>query len=44
MFSAYNVVTAPRTLHIFREMGHPRVPGLTVAERDWLLQQLGRAN
>ena len=40
-FSAYNVITAPKSLDIFKEMGHPRVPGLTVAEREWLLKQLG---
>lgn len=43
MFSAYNVITAPKTLSIFKEMGHPRVPGLTVAERDWLQTFLSRA-
>ena len=37
-FSAYNVITAPKTLDIFKEMGHPRVPGLTVVERDWVLK------
>lgn len=41
MFSAYNGITAPKTLSIFKEMGHPRVPGLTVAERAWLLRQVG---
>ena len=41
-FSAYNVISAPKALDIFKEMGHPRVPGLTVAEREWLLKQLGR--
>ncbi|MEO7412400.1 MAG: acetylxylan esterase [Opitutaceae bacterium] len=40
-FSAYNVITSPKTLSIFKEMGHPRVPGLTVAEREWLLKQVG---
>ncbi len=38
MFSAYNVITAPKTLAIFKAMGHPRVPGLTTAEHDWLMQ------
>jgi cephalosporin-C deacetylase-like acetyl esterase len=42
-FSAYNVITAPKTLTIIKEMGHPRVPELTVAERDWLLKQVGMA-
>jgi len=41
MFSAYNVITAPKALSIFKEMGHPRVPGLTVAERDWVLARVG---
>ena len=36
MFSAYNVITAPKTLSIFKEMGHPRVPGLTDREREWV--------
>ncbi len=42
-FSAYNSITAPKTLSIFKEMGHPRVPELTVVERDWLLKQVGKA-
>ena len=42
-FSAYNVITAPKTLDIFKEMGHPRVPGLTVVEREWLFKQVGVA-
>jgi cephalosporin-C deacetylase-like acetyl esterase len=37
-FSAYNVITSPKTLSIFKEMGHPRVPELTVRERDWVGQ------
>ena len=37
-FSAYNVITAPKTLDIFKEMGHPRVPGLTEVEREWVLK------
>jgi cephalosporin-C deacetylase-like acetyl esterase len=40
-FSAYNVITAPRELTIIKEMGHPRVPALTAAEREWLLKQVG---
>ncbi len=40
-FSAYNVITASKTLDIFKEMGHPRVPGLTVVEREWLLKRVG---
>lgn len=39
MFSAYNVVTAPKTLSIFKEMGHSRIAGLTTAEHDWLTQR-----
>lgn len=42
MFSAYNVVTAPKELSIFKEMGHPRVPELSVAEREWLLKTIGK--
>jgi cephalosporin-C deacetylase len=37
MFSAYNVITAPKTLAIIKEMGHPRVPELTNRERDWVM-------
>lgn len=37
-FSAYNVITSPKTLSIFKEMGHPRVPGLTDNERAWVEQ------
>jgi cephalosporin-C deacetylase len=40
-FSAYNVITAPKELTIVKEMGHPRVPQLTEAERIWLLDQVG---
>ena len=36
-FSAYNVITAPKTLDIFKEMGHPRIPALTEVERTWVL-------
>lgn len=42
MYSAYNVITAPKKLTIVKEMGHPRVPELTAAEHDWLQQHLGR--
>jgi cephalosporin-C deacetylase len=42
MFSAYNVIAAPKTLDIVKEMGHPRVPELTEAERTWVLAQTGR--
>lgn len=36
-FSAYNVITAPKTLAIFKEMGHPRVPALSDREREWVM-------
>ncbi len=36
-FSAYNVISAPKTLDIFKEMGHPRVPELTTREVDWVM-------
>lgn len=42
MYSAYNVVTAPKVLTIVKEMGHPKAPELAAAERRWLLQHLGR--
>jgi cephalosporin-C deacetylase len=37
MFAAYNVVRSPKALSIFKEMSHPRVPALTAAEREWLM-------
>ena len=37
-FSAYNVITAPKSLDVFKEMGHPRVPGLTEVEREWVMK------
>jgi cephalosporin-C deacetylase-like acetyl esterase len=38
-FSMYNVVTAPKELDVFPSMGHPRVPELTVKERDWVMEK-----
>jgi cephalosporin-C deacetylase-like acetyl esterase len=43
-FSAYNVITAPKELSIFKEMGHPRVAALTEVERVWVLKQVGKGN
>ncbi len=37
MFSAYNVVSAPKSLSIFKEMGHPMVPALSAAQREWVM-------
>jgi Acetyl esterase (deacetylase) len=40
MFAAYNLIRAPKTLSIFKEMGHPRIPELTAAEAAWLTSHL----
>jgi cephalosporin-C deacetylase len=42
-FSAFNVITAPKKLAIFKEMGHPRIPALTEAEDAWLFKQVGKS-
>jgi cephalosporin-C deacetylase-like acetyl esterase len=43
-FSMYNVLTAPKELTIFKEMGHARVPALTDVEHEWLLKQVGKSS
>ncbi|MCE5344676.1 MAG: acetylxylan esterase [Bacteroidales bacterium] len=40
MFSAYNVINAPKELHIFQETGHWTFPEETEAVNDWLLKQI----
>jgi cephalosporin-C deacetylase-like acetyl esterase len=40
-FSAYNVITAPKTLNIVKEMGHNRAPGFLDGQRQWLLKLVG---
>lgn len=40
-FSAFNVITAPKTLTIFKEMTHMRDPGLTKIEDAWVFKQVG---
>ncbi|HWA10738.1 MAG TPA: acetylxylan esterase [Opitutaceae bacterium] len=42
-FSMYNVLTAPKELTIYKEMGHARVPALTDVEHAWLLKQVKAA-
>lgn len=41
-FSAYNVITAPKTLAIFKEMGHDRAPGFLDVQRRWMAKQFGK--
>jgi cephalosporin-C deacetylase-like acetyl esterase len=41
-FSMYNVVTAPKTLTIVKEMGHNRAPGFLEVQREWLAKQVGK--
>lgn len=41
-FSAYNEITAPKTLAIFKEMTHARLPALTQTEDAWIFKQVGK--
>jgi cephalosporin-C deacetylase len=41
-FSAYNVITAPKELSIFKEMGHDRAPGFLDVQRQWMAKQFGK--
>lgn len=40
MFAAYNAITAPKSLLLALEMGHPPVPELTARINDWMAAQL----
>lgn len=40
MFSAYNVITAPKELQIFQETGHWTFPEQNEAVNNWLLKQI----
>lgn len=40
-FSAYNVITAPKQLHVGRDTGHWLYPWQLKHAHDWLKQQLG---
>ncbi len=40
MFSAYNVITAPKLLFVVQETGHWTYPEQTEKSKQWLLQQL----
>jgi cephalosporin-C deacetylase len=42
MFSAYNVITAPKELQVFQETGHWTFPEENDAVNNWLLKQLKR--
>ncbi len=40
MYSAYNVITAPKELHIFQETGHWTFPEQNELLNNWLVKQL----
>jgi cephalosporin-C deacetylase len=40
MYSAYNVITAPKELHIFQETGHWNFPEQTEILNNWLIKQI----
>jgi cephalosporin-C deacetylase-like acetyl esterase len=40
MYSAYNVITAPKELHLYLETGHWTFPEQNEALREWLIKQL----
>jgi cephalosporin-C deacetylase len=40
MYSAYNVITAPKELHLYQETGHWTFPEETEALNNWLMKQL----
>mgnify|MGYP001487062180 CR=1 FL=1 len=40
MFSAYNMITAPKELQLFQETGHWTFPEESEAVNDWLLKQI----
>ncbi len=40
MYSAYNVITAPKELHIFQETGHWTFPEQTEELNNWLVNKL----
>ena len=40
MYSAYNVITAPKELHIFQETGHWTFPEQTEELNNWLVKKL----
>jgi cephalosporin-C deacetylase-like acetyl esterase len=42
MFSAYNVIQAPKILHIFEETGHWTYPEQNELSRKWLMERLVR--
>lgn len=40
MYSAYNVITAPKELHLYQETGHWTFPEQTEALNNWLMKKL----
>jgi len=40
MYSAYNVITAPKELHLYQETGHWTFPEQTEELNDWLVKKL----
>ena len=44
MYSAYNVITSPKELHLYQETGHWTFPEQTEALSGWLMKQLRGEN
>ncbi len=42
MYSAYNVINAPKEIHVFQETGHWTFPEQWVLVNKWLLNKLGK--
>lgn len=40
MYSAYNIITAPKELHLYQETGHWTFPEQTDALNNWLMRKL----
>jgi cephalosporin-C deacetylase-like acetyl esterase len=39
-FSAFNVITSPKDLSIFKELGHGRTPAVTDVEHEWVMKHV----
>jgi cephalosporin-C deacetylase len=44
MYSAFNVISAPKELHLYQETGHWAFPEETEALNNWLMKQLKGSN
>jgi hypothetical protein len=40
MYSAYNVITAPKELHIWQEIGHWLYPEQYKMRKDWVREKI----